>query len=221
MFKKVLIAEDQEMANISVQKTLHDLSIQDVHYVYYCDDALARIQKAVSDGDSFDLLITDLIFEDDKTPQKLKGGEELVAAAIAVQPDLKIIVLSSERRSRIIDNLFKNEFIHGYVRKARRDALYIREALEAVSKHKTYQSPEVKETMREKNSHNFTTFDIGIVSLLAEGVPQKNIPHYLRERSISPSSLSSVEKRLNLIRESLGFSKNEQLVAYCKDLGVI
>lgn len=221
MFKKVLIAEDHEMANISVQKTLHDLTVQDVHYVYYCDDALARIRKAVSDNDPFDLLITDLIFEDDKTPQKLKGGEELVAAAIAAQPDLKIIVLSSEGRSRIIDNLFKNEFIHGYVRKARRDALYIREALEAVYRHKTYQSPDIKDMMHERNSHDFTTFDVHIITLLADGVPQKEIPSYLEQRGIKPSSLSSVEKRLNHIRAVLGFTKNEQLLIYCNEQGII
>lgn len=221
MFKKVLIAEDQEMANISVQKTLHDLAIKDVQYVYYCDDALSRINKAVSDGAPFDLLITDLVFEDDNTPQQLSGGVDLVAAAIAAQSDLKIIVLSSEGRSRIIDSLFKSGSIHAYVRKARRDAQYIREALEAVSQHKIYLSPEVKDVILERNSHDFTTFDLHIITLLSDGVAQKKIPDYLEQRSIKPSSLSSVEKRLNHIRLALGFTKNEQLIAYCKDQDII
>jgi two-component system capsular synthesis response regulator RcsB len=30
-----------------------------------------------------------------------------------------------------------------------------------------------------------------------------------------------VEKRLNLMRETLDFTKNEQLIAFCKDMGVI
>ncbi len=221
MFKKVLIAEDQEMANISVQKTLQDLAIKDVHYVYYCDDALARIKKAIRDGNPFDLLITDLIFEDDSTPQILSGGEELVAAAIAAQPDLKIVVLSSEGRSRLIENLFKSASIHAYVRKARRDAQYIKEALEAVYQHRIYQSPEVREVLQERNSHDFTTFDIHVITLLAEGVSQKEIPDYLEERGIKPSSLSSVEKRLNQIRSVLGFTKNEQLLIYCNEHGII
>ena len=221
MFKKVLIAEDQEMANISVQKTLHDLDIKDVHYVYYCDDALARISRAIKDDDPFDLLITDLIFQDDMTPQKLSGGEDLVAAAIAAQPDLKIIVLSSEGRSRVIDNLFKSEYIHAYVRKARSDAKYIKEALEAVYHHKTYQSPDVKEIMQGKNNLDFTTFDLHIINLLADGVSQREIPGYLDELGVKPSSLSSVEKRLNHIRSALGFTKNEQLLLYCSEQGII
>ena len=43
--EKVLIAEDHESANLSVQKTLEELSIADLHYVYYCDDALLKIQR--------------------------------------------------------------------------------------------------------------------------------------------------------------------------------
>ncbi len=34
-------------------------------------------------------------------------------------------------------------------------------------------------------------------------------------------SLSTIEKRLNQIKESLGFIKNEQLIAYCKDRKII
>jgi two-component system capsular synthesis response regulator RcsB len=50
---------------------------------------------------------------------------------------------------------------------------------------------------------------------------QKEIPAYLQENNIRPSGLSSIEKRLNLMKEVLDFSKNEQLVAYCKDFGII
>lgn len=221
MFKKILIAEDQEMANISVQKNLHELGVLDAKYVYYCDDALNRIKKALQDGEPYDLLITDLVFEDDNMPQQITHGTELARAVKQLQPDLKIIVLSAEARSRIIDELFKSETIDGYVRKARRDAQHLKEALQVVYNNGIYYSPEVRGSLREKHSHEFTTFDIYIISLLAEGVPQKNIPSYLLDKNIKPSGLSSVEKRLGLIRTVLGFSKNEQLVAYCKDVGII
>ena len=39
MFKRILIAEDQETQNISLQKTLADLGTEKPEYVYYCDDA--------------------------------------------------------------------------------------------------------------------------------------------------------------------------------------
>jgi len=87
--------------------------------------------------------------------------------------------------------------------------------------HKTYLSPDLKHAIKEKNSHEFTNFDTTLISLLSQGVLQKDIPYYLQQNNIKPSGLSSVEKRLNLIKEVLGFSKNEQLIAYCKDIGII
>jgi two-component system capsular synthesis response regulator RcsB len=55
MFKKVLIAEDHESASISVQKTLADLNVaHDIkNNVYYCDDALNRIKKALRDQEPY------------------------------------------------------------------------------------------------------------------------------------------------------------------------
>ena len=46
MITKVLIAEDQESANIAVQKTLEELNITNFEQVFYCDEALDRITRA-------------------------------------------------------------------------------------------------------------------------------------------------------------------------------
>jgi predicted membrane-bound spermidine synthase len=70
MFKKVLIAEDHEVANLSVHRTVQEYGVAETKYVYYCDDALTWIRNAIREGEPYDLLITDLVFEDDIVPQK-------------------------------------------------------------------------------------------------------------------------------------------------------
>ena len=223
MFEKVLIAEDHEIANISVQKTLSDLGIKDPKYVYYCDDALTWIKNGIRSNEPYDLLITDLSFEEDHYTQKITGGIELIKAAKQIQPNLKVLVFSGENKIAVIDKLFKDKAldIDAYVRKARHDARDLKLAMDAISKNKKYLTHDLKQSIREKNSHEFTAFDITIITLLSQGTLQKEIPIYLKQNSIKPSGLSSVEKRLNLIKEVLGFSKNEQLVAHCKDMGII
>jgi len=57
MFKRVLIAEDHESANISVQKTLADLGITNTQYTFYCDEAFIQIKKSLQDEQPYDLLI--------------------------------------------------------------------------------------------------------------------------------------------------------------------
>ena len=221
MIRKVLIAEDHESTNISLQKTLTDLHILDVDIVYYCDDALRKIEKHYGSANAYDLLITDLHFEADQRTQHIKGGIELIDAAKKLQPELKILVFSAEGKPETINRLFRIHEIDGYVRKARRDAEELKTAIIQISKNECHIPSQFTTATRRQHSHEFTEFDRTIISLLANGVLQKNIPFYLKQNNIRPSGLSSVEKRLNLIRETLQLYKNEQLVAFCKDMGIL
>ncbi|MEE6130128.1 response regulator [Chryseobacterium arthrosphaerae] len=221
MFKKILIAEDHESSSISVQKTLEDLNIPHADYVYYCDDALAKIQKSIREKEYYDLLITDLSFEEDHHEQEIKDGKKLIQAIKEIQPSLKTIVFSSEHRSGVIDSLFKEYEINGFVRKARHDSKELKKAIASVYENKNYLSLDLKQVVKQLNSYEFTDYDITLISLLAQGVLQKNIPVYLQNNNIKPNSLSSVEKRLNSMKEELQITSNEQLIAFCKDLGII
>lgn len=221
MFQRVLIVEDHESANISVRKTLADLGIPGADYVYYCDDALSRIKKRKSQGQAYELMVTDLSFEEDEQPQAIRDGRALITAARGVQPDLKILVFSAESRAEIISELFEKIGVNGYVRKARRDAQELRSAMDAISNNKRHFPVHLRADIRHKNMHEFSPLDITIITLLSRGTMQKDIPVYLQSHQIRPSGLSSVEKRLSLMKEALGFSKNEQLVAFCKDKGIV
>jgi two-component system, NarL family, captular synthesis response regulator RcsB len=221
MIDKVIIAEDQEFANLSVQKSMEELRIRQVDHVYYCDDALNRIQAAKQKGQPYDLLITDLYFEADGTVQKIGGGFDLIRSVREVQPDIMILILSAEHRPATIDMLFKTYEIDGYVRKARHDAQELKSAFDSLSKGQQYYPRTLAQLVKQSNTHEFTEFDINIIQLLSQGYQQNEIPDYLRQHNIKPSSLSTIEKRLNQIREELGFVKNEQLVLFCKEAGIL
>jgi two-component system capsular synthesis response regulator RcsB len=221
MFKKVLIAEDHEHANISVRKTLDDLGIPQREFRFYCDDAFTIIRAAIQKEQPFDLLITDLSFEEDKNIQQITGGKELIRAVRAAQPGIKILVFSLENNIGVVDELFNDLDIDAYVRKARYDGEDLKRAIDAISNNKKYRSADLMHKKGTENSYDFKAYDIEIITLLCNGTPQKNIPAYLQQKNIKPAGLSSVEKRLNAIKTSLNISSNEQLVAYCKDNRII
>jgi two-component system, NarL family, captular synthesis response regulator RcsB len=221
MIDKVIIAEDQESANLSVQKTVEDLRIRHIDHVFYCDDALNKIQIAKQKDHPYDLLITDLYFESDGSFQKIGGGFDLIKSVRAIQPEIMILIFSAENRPATIDMLFNNYGIDGYVRKARHDAKELKSALDALSKGQRYYPQALAQLVKKSNAYEFTEFDIKIISLVAQGYQQNEIPDYLKHHNIKPSSLSTIEKRLNQIRDELGFSKNEQLVLFCKETGIL
>jgi DNA-binding NarL/FixJ family response regulator len=221
MIKKVLIAEDHESSNISIQKTLEEMGIPDPDYVYYCDDALIRVQKACVAGNSYDLLITDLYFDPDHLEQQISGGAALIAAARDAQPDLHVLVFSAEGKTSVIQDLYDRSKIDGYVRKGRNDAKELKAAIAQIAENKTYFPRFFVSATRTGNVHDFTPFDTKIITMMATGFRQKEIAAYLKKNKIKPSGLSSIEKRLNIIGEALNFSNNEQMVAYCKEMGIV
>ena len=221
MIKKVLIAEDHESANLSVQKTLEELGVVDPHYVYYCDDALLKIQKAKQDKDPYDLLITDLYFEEGSSKQKLTDGMTLITAARKAQPELSVLVFSAEKKPAVIGMLYDKFRIDGFVRKARNDAGELKRAIHLIGQYQRYFPRHLSQLIAKSRAHQFTKFDIEVLSQMAQGRRQKDIADYLHRQKIKPWGLSSVEKRLKHIRNVLEFNNNEQLIAYCKDMGIV
>ncbi len=221
MFSKILIAEDHESSNFSVQKVLEELKIPNVDYVYYCDDALAYIKKALENELPYDLLITDLSFEEDHRTQLIKNGRELIKCCRDICPELNIIVFSGEHRVGVIDLLFKELNINAYVKKARSDSSELKKAIETVYNGNSYISHNMKFPIKSANTLEFSNFDITLLKLLSDGILQKNIPKKLQEQNIYPNSLSSVEKRINMMKLSLAAANTEELIAFGKNIGII
>ena len=76
MFDKVLVVEDFDVINSGIKTALDEMHIKEVDYRSYCDEAFFKIKNAFQSEKPYDLIISDLSFENDGTPQKLKSGEE-------------------------------------------------------------------------------------------------------------------------------------------------
>jgi DNA-binding NarL/FixJ family response regulator len=221
MFKKILIAEDHEVLNFSVQRTVQELNIPVVDHVFYCDDALEKVKKSLREGAPYDLLITDLHYDSDHYEQKIKSGRGMICEIRKLMPSLKVIVFSAEHKPGVIDELFTEYGIDGFVRKGRQDSKQLIKAIRTVDSGEKFLAPETGLEMKKLNRYEISTFNMKVISLLASGVFQKDIPDHLKKENIEPNSLSTIEKRLNQLKEELGVKTNEQLIAFCKDLGVI
>jgi len=111
--------------------------------------------------------------------------------------------------------------VDAFVRKARHDVRELKAAFEALLEGQQYYPRALAQLVKQSNAYEFTEFDIHIIRLLSQGYHQNEIPGYLKEHKIRPSSLSMIEKRLKQIRDELDFSKNEQLVLFCKEAGIL
>lgn len=220
MFKKVLIVEDQEIMNQGILNTIKELNIPDFDYVMYCDEALSRIRTALEKKSPYDLLIADLSFEKDHIPQRLRSGQELISEVKKVQPGLKIVVFSVEKKAKIIDDLYKIYQVDGFVSKARRDGQDLKNTIRKIFNGETVIPQEVLNTMRHISSE-FDVYDMKLIELLAKGHKQSEISTYLKNQRMTPYGIRSIEKRLNELRDNLGAKNNIEMIVICKDIGLI
>ncbi|MCG2793854.1 MAG: response regulator [Weeksellaceae bacterium] len=220
MFRKILIAEDHESSNLFLQQILEELKITTIDHVSYCDDAFYLFKKSLESA-PYDVLLTDLSFEEDHREQLIKNGRELIKCCKDMDAQLKVVVFSVEHRVGVIDLLFKEFKIDAFVRKARSDARELKKAIETVARGEKYISHDLQLPVKRINTLEFSNHDLAILKLLSEGFLQKNIPEILQKRNMHPHSLSSVEKKMNAMKLALMVKNNEQLIAKCKDLGII
>lgn len=223
MFKKVLIVDDHASANTGVLEVLSGLKIEssNIQKSQYCDEAHLKIKRAILDQVPFDLVITDLHFKEDHRPEKLTSGEDLIAALRKDHPELPIIVFSGVTLLQKVRLLFNNYSINAYVCKGRQASKELAQAIKVVYKKDVFLSEDVKQALSPKNDLEITDFDIELAKQLSFGKLQNQISEYFKANNITPSSVSSIEKRLNKLRIQFKADNATHLVAKMKDLGLI
>lgn len=221
MFTRVLVAEDMDDINKGVVTKLSELDINKVQHVQYCDDAYFKIKKALQDENPFELLITDLSFKSDHREQKYPSGEALIDILKKEQPDLKIIVYSVEDRLQKVRFLVENYGINAYVCKGRRGLSELSHAISLVHDNRLYLSPQIDHAMHPQTNLEIDDYDLLLLKQLSVGLSQTEISTYFKNNNLSPNSLSSIEKRVNLLKIEFKASNAVHLISKVKDLGLI
>lgn len=220
MFNKVLVAEDHQTTGKSIKRAVEDLSVKVCDYAYHCDDAMTRIRKEKTVGHPYELLITDLSFAPGQSDE-LRTGAALIAAARHLQPQIKILVFSVENKPVVIQKLFDELKIDGYVSKGLQDEVELKSALETIFTGRQHIPVGLWQQVKKAKTFNFTDIDLAVIDGIFNGIQQKEMPEYLLEKGLTPPSLSSIEKRLALIKDTYHFSNNTQLVVFCREAGFI
>ena len=222
MFKKVLIAEDMDFINSGIKSQLANLGIAQIEYVQYCDEALLKLKSARLNNAPFDLLISDLSFEEDYLEQKITSGDELIKVVRKEFPSLKIAVFSVEDKEYRVQTLFNEHKINAYVWKSRDGLRELKKAVQQLyNSERIYISPHLAGSISKSNTIEIAEYDVFLIECLSKGYLQEEISVILREKNWSPTSVSSIEKRLKILREHFNASNPTHLVSLAKDLGLV
>jgi len=222
MYKKVLVIEDLDSVGYGITKKLEqELQVPKVVLSQYGDDAYLKFQRAVHENAPFDLLITDLSLNPDHREVHLGSGKAFIKKIRELGHTTPIIVCSVEDKPTAIKKLMHDHQVSGYVLKGRNGLKHLVEAVKTVKSGQPYLSPGLSHALRTNAVFEVQEYDITLLSLLSNGFTQDQISLDFVAKGISPSSLSSIEKRLNRLKDELRAKNTIQLVANAKDLGLI
>ena len=221
MFKKVLVAEDMDSINLAVSGLLKDLGIKKVEHAQYCDEAWLLAKKAILEGEPFDLLICDLSFKNDHRTDKIRSGKELISALRKEDSRLKIVVNTIEDHPQTVRSLWESGNINGYVCKDRHGMVDLQEAIIKVNGGGRYNSGRIENILKNSNMLILGDWEMALLEAIATGYSQEEIQEDFKSRNISPSSKSSIEKRLKELREEFGAKTTAHLIGIVKDLKLI
>ncbi len=114
----------------------------------------------------------------------------MISEVRKLEPDLKILVFSTEKKPQKIKSLFEDFGINGFVSKGRMDVKELKKAIAEIYDHQKYLSHDTIINLRKTDALELTALEFSLLKALSEGVLQKYIPDYLKERDLKPNSLS-------------------------------
>ena len=220
IIRKVLVVEDIDSINIGLTTTLSISFDFAIDHSNYCDNAFLKLKKALLEDDPYDLLITDLSFKGMPGNTSIHSGDELLRQARAMQPSLFTIIYSIEDRPHKLREYLQELDVNGYVLKGRDSSLQMIEAIKTIGNNGTYISPELLQALRQVPSLEIDDFDLMLLRELANGYSQQEISARLARSGITPSSLSSIEKRINRLKDYFMARNIPHLIALAKDMGL-
>ena len=167
-------------------------------------------------------LISDLSFNQDYKEQKINSGDELIKAVRKEFSSLKIIVFSVEDKPYRIQTLYNDHKINGYVWKSRDGLKELKKAIQKIFNSESfYISPHVASAISKNEAIEIADYDLFLIECLSKGYLQEQISSKLKEKKWSPTSVSTIEKRLKFLKEHFNANNPTHLVSIVKDLGLI
>jgi DNA-binding NarL/FixJ family response regulator len=219
--QKIIIAEDFDTSNEGIISKLRTLDNPEIHTFQTCDQTHLKIQRALQDGEPFDLLISDLSFLNTNAQHRLHSGQELLKAVKQLQPSIKTIAFSLLNKQHIIKELTEDIGVDAYVCKSIHGGKELLKAIKALNEDQTYLCPIAKAALEQKHVFELNNYETQLLQLLANGYKQSDICDYFKSQNIKPFSRRSVEDHLSKLRDHFNANTTAQLIYQAQSLDLI
>ncbi|MCL7752579.1 response regulator [Polaribacter sp. Z022] len=219
---RILIADDHQLVIQGITCSLKEVGDFDIVTATTCDEAFQLI-KTNQNANPFQLLFTDLSFDNTTEDSLLDGGEELIKAIRNNDFDVKIGVITGHTETNRVYNVITNLNPNAYLLKSKCDAKEIGFAVQKMLANDYYYTHEIHQKIMRRNIIQIQMDDVAIQILkeLPNHPKIANLEGVITKGDGSFLKLRSIETKLGNLRTDLNANNNTDLVLKAKELGII
>ena len=219
---RILIADDHQLVIQGILCSLKEVGDFDVVSTTTCDEAFQLI-KTHQNNNPFQLLFTDLSFDNSTKDNNLDGGEELIKAIRNNEIDIKIAVITGHTETNRVYNVISNLNPNAYLLKSKCDAIEIGFAVQKMLANDYYYTHEIHQKIMKRNIVQIQMDDVAVQILkeLPNHPKISNLEGVITKSDGSVIKLRSIETKLGILRADLNANNNTDLILKAKELGII
>ncbi|MFY0628902.1 MAG: response regulator transcription factor [Flavobacteriaceae bacterium] len=219
---KILVVDDHKLMLQGICNALGEFPNYETKCLNTCDDAYAAIKEAER-SDPFDVLFTDLSFDNKTSTTVLDGGEALIGKIKKDEIAIKTGVISGHSETNRIFNVINNLNPDAYILKSHCSGDELNFAVQQMMKGNSFYTHEVHQKIQKRKVVHILMDEIAI-QILKELPKQPKIGNLEGIISKSDGTLlkkRAIENKLANLRIDLGANNNTDLVIKAKELGII
>jgi two-component system capsular synthesis response regulator RcsB len=219
---RILIVDDHQLVLEGILHSLKEVGDFDVVTTNSCDDALNLI-KSNQNTTPFQILFSDLSFDNTTSENNLASGEELIRAIKNKNIDLKICVITGHTETNSVYNIISNLNPNAYLLKTKCNAIEIGFAIQKMLTNDYYYTHEIHQKLMRRNivQIQMDTIAIQVLKELPNHAKIANLEGIITKHDGTKIKLRSIESKLAKLRIDLNANNNIDLILKAKELGII
>lgn len=219
---KILLVDDHQLILEGILSYLKDIDGLEIETANSCDDAFSKIKTSVHTT-PFQIVFTDLSFDNQTQNVVLDGGESLIKAIQKEEIPIKVGVITGHSETNRVFNVIHNLNPSAYILKGKCNTDELTFAIQKMLKDEVYYTHEIHQKLLKRALIEIQMDDVAVQILkeLPKHAKIANLEGLIKKSDGSELKVRSIESKLSKLRTDLQANNNTDLVLKAKELGII
>jgi DNA-binding NarL/FixJ family response regulator len=219
---RILVVDDHQLMVDGIVMALAQFPNYNVTSFNTCDDAFHELLEAL-DTNPYDVLFTDLSFENITEDSEIDGGESLIRKIKDDGIPVKIGVITGHTETNRVFNVIRNLNPDAYILKNQCTAEELNFAIRKMMSGDRFFTHEIHNKILKRNVIQIQMDEVAIQILkqLPKQTKIINLEGMIKKSDGKFMKIRAIENKLANLRIDLGAKNNTDLVLKAKELGII